>query len=151
MKSLDAAKLVIAGQHESGRPVTPLALQKLLFYCHAYHLAFLDKPLVNESVEAWTYGPVVPSVYHEYKKYDSAQIPMQEFDSSAIDGLTPDTLQVVTLVLSRYGAFEPMALVNMTHQEAPWRDNYKQGLNQEIPDSVIKNFYAKFITRGAAN
>ncbi len=39
-----------------------------------------DKPLFEDDIQAWAYGPVVPNVYHEYKKYNFNYI-----DNSKID------------------------------------------------------------------
>ncbi|MDC4901720.1 DUF4065 domain-containing protein, partial [Acinetobacter baumannii] len=39
--------------------LTPLKLQKVLYYVHAEYLARKNcKPLFNENVEKWQYGPV---------------------------------------------------------------------------------------------
>ena len=37
-------------------------VQKLLYYCHGWHLAFTGNPMFSERVEAWELGPVVPAV-----------------------------------------------------------------------------------------
>ena len=42
--------------------VTPLKLQKLLYYCQGYALAFTGKPLFLEPIEAWRFGPVVNNI-----------------------------------------------------------------------------------------
>jgi uncharacterized phage-associated protein len=146
MNSYDAANLVVSLQFTSGKTTSPLALQKLLFYCHAYHMAFLNEPLFDEKVEAWAYGPVIPSVYQKYAGYGSQVIEPEEINETEIN--TPqETLRIISLVLSRYGVFSPMELVNMTHQESPWKDAYLPGKNNVIENSAIKNFYEKFITK----
>lgn len=44
--------------------ISPLKLQKLIYMAHGWHLALLDKPLVeDEAPEAWKFGPVFASVY----------------------------------------------------------------------------------------
>ena len=43
-------------------PMSHLKLQKILFYCQAYHLAYFDKALFNEDFEAWVHGPVCRDV-----------------------------------------------------------------------------------------
>jgi uncharacterized phage-associated protein len=44
-----------------------MKLIKTVFIAHGFYLASKDKPLVNEFVQAWKYGPVIDSVYHEFK------------------------------------------------------------------------------------
>jgi uncharacterized phage-associated protein len=143
--SINVAKLIIAGQYENGRLVTNLSLQKLLFYCHAYHLAFTDLPLIDENFEAWTYGPVVPSVYKYYLGY--TPIDVEEFDADNIQGLTTKNINIISLVLSKYGDFGAMQLVNMTQQELPWQEHYNSNKKAIIPNDKIRDFYKQFIVK----
>ena len=48
---------------------TPMHVLKLTYLCHGWMLGIYDHALINEPVEAWQYGPVVPSLYHKYKKF----------------------------------------------------------------------------------
>lgn len=41
---------------------------KMAHIAHGYSLAIHNEPLVDEAVEAWKYGPVVPSLYYRAKK-----------------------------------------------------------------------------------
>ena len=50
-------------------PLTPLQVIKMVYIAHGYSLAILGEPLVEEAVEAWRYGPVLPSVYYAAKRY----------------------------------------------------------------------------------
>ncbi len=50
------------------RPLTPAKLIHLsVLACHEY-LRDFGIPLMNESTEAWENGPVLPTLYHEYKE-----------------------------------------------------------------------------------
>ncbi len=40
-----------------------MKLHKLLYYAAGWHLGFTGEPLFDEDIEAWQYGPVVPSIY----------------------------------------------------------------------------------------
>ena len=65
--------LELAAKH--GEKVTPLKIQKLVYIAHGWHLALYEKPLVyDEFAEAWEYGPVFPSIYHEFKHFGGAPI-----------------------------------------------------------------------------
>ncbi|MBR1438511.1 MAG: SocA family protein [Synergistaceae bacterium] len=124
--------------------VTPLKLQKLLYYCQGYSLALTGKPLFKDKIEAWKYGPVVDSVYQEYKKYNRGIIPYQKIEDEEI----PDeTLQaIVRLVLSDKLRYSGTALAQATHNEAPWKNNYQAScgilyMNAEIPESEMKDYF----------
>ena len=54
--------------------LTPLKLQKLVYFAHGWHLAFTDTPLIEDEFQAWEYGPVVPTLYHEFKKWGKGNI-----------------------------------------------------------------------------
>ena len=43
---------------------TPMHVIKLVYLAHGWMLGFTSRALINEAVEAWTYGPVVPSTYY---------------------------------------------------------------------------------------
>lgn len=45
-----------------------MKLQKLLYYVQGFHIAVFNRPLFNEDIEAWMYGPVVPAVYEYYQE-----------------------------------------------------------------------------------
>src|SRR5258708_4614205 len=59
---------------QDGKTLTPMQLIKLVYFAHGWHLALTGKPLLDERVEAWKYGPVVPSLYHEFKRYGNEEI-----------------------------------------------------------------------------
>lgn len=121
--------------------VTPLKLQKLLYYVQGYSLALTGKPAFREKIEAWRYGPVVESVYQEYKKYNRGIIPYMEIQADE----KPDgtLLEIVKLVLLDKMRYSGETLARATHKEAPWRDNYAGNYtNAEIPADAIKKYFS---------
>ncbi len=52
---------------EAGDVITHLKLQKLVYYAQAWYLANFNRPLFDEDMQAWTHGPVVPSLWKEYR------------------------------------------------------------------------------------
>src|SRR5665213_2316970 len=40
-------------------------LQKLVYYCQAWHLVWDGVPLFKARIEAWANGPVVPKLYQQ--------------------------------------------------------------------------------------
>jgi uncharacterized phage-associated protein len=121
--------------------VDNLKLQKLLYYSQAVHLVLYDKtPLFPESIEAWDYGPVVPPVYREYKRYGLDALPY--LDESVTIDLSSEEIEAVSLVLGYYGEMTSLELVNKTHQELPWKQSYTPGLpSHEIPIDLIYDYF----------
>ncbi len=57
-----------------GITVTPMKLQKLLYFVYRDYLQKYDRDLFSESFETWAYGPVLPSVYDEFKSFKASRI-----------------------------------------------------------------------------
>lgn len=93
--------------------LTGLKLHKLLYYCQGHHLATFGEALFSDRVSAWDMGPVVGSLWHEEKNGP----PAPGFDSE----LGESALNTVGYVLSRYGSLSGRDLINLTHNELPWR------------------------------
>lgn len=107
-----------ASLEEEAELITPLKLQKLLYYAQGFFLAIYSKPLFHERVEKWKHGPVVPEVYHLYKENGGNAIPSPlKIDLTIFDDKTIELLDEVYRV---YGQFSAFALKNLTHQEPPW-------------------------------
>jgi uncharacterized phage-associated protein len=122
-------------------PVDNLKLQKLLYYSQAVHLVLNDKdPLFPEDIEAWDYGPVVPPVYREYKKYGLETIPTPQDDQPL--NLTISEIVSIDMTLAYFGEMSGLALMSGTHQETPWKTAYRPGRpSNPIPiDSIYEYF-----------
>ena len=65
---------------ESESTITPLKLQKILYYAQGYYLAIHDKELFPEEFEAWAHGPVNEEIYNKYRDYGYQSIPEPEYE-----------------------------------------------------------------------
>ena len=54
--------------------LTNLSMQKLLYFAYGWIMGYTEKKLFYDRIEAWHYGPVVPSLYHQLKQYGHHQI-----------------------------------------------------------------------------
>lgn len=118
--------------------ISNLKLQKLLYYAQGFHLALLNKPLFDESIEAWDHGPVVPEVYHKYKSFGSSPIISNvEFDLNSID---LETQKLLELVYDTFAIYSAWGLRNLTHQESPWIEARESG-SSLITQETIKTFF----------
>lgn len=137
MKALDVAKYII---NANIRDMDNLKLQKLLYYCQGIHFCLYDKPLFNEEIEAWQYGPVVPCVYRKYKSYNLDTI--SKIGNVEKISLSETEREAVDMTLSYYGLMSGVALINKTHQETPWKGVFQAGKKHIIisKDSIKKYF-----------
>lgn len=117
-KALDIAnKIIFKTDLEHGDTISNLKLQKMLYYQQGFHLAYFGTPLFDEDIVAWQYGPVVPSVYKEYKSFESNSISTSEEGIS----LSDDEEELFNNVYEEYNQFSAVALMKMTHEESPWK------------------------------
>lgn len=133
---LSSQKMVDEGVAEG---VTPLKLQKFLYFAQAASLALFNKELFKEDIEAWKYGPVVASIYHKYKSQQNLPITTATGEYEKIsDKETQNLLKGVWELFDKYSARE---LVEITHRHAPWKTTYKAGVNNVIPSEILRDYY----------
>lgn len=123
--------------------ITPLKLQKLLYYCQGWHMAFNDgAPLFVEDLEAWDHGPVVRDIYFKYKNYRYLTIPPSEVLENE-DGnflLNDNEVEIINSVWENYGQYDGKYLEELTHQESPWLETPKGAV---IKKEKIFDFFSE--------
>jgi uncharacterized phage-associated protein len=124
-----------------GTDMTPMRLQKLIYISHGWMLALLDKPLFSDTPEAWQYGPVVPAVYQEYKKFGGNAI--TDVPASEPEGFTPEEKNLMQKVWDSYRGFSAIQLSSLTHQpNTPWAITRQLvGNGAAISNDLIKEHY----------
>lgn len=129
-----------ASQEEDGSElISNLKLQKLIYYAQGFHLAMYGKPLFAEVIEAWTHGPVCPTLYHAKKQHkNEAVAPNPDFDASVFNKEQQDLLDEIYEV---YGQFSAWKLRNLTHTESPWLDNIDSESNKVISHDDLKDYF----------
>lgn len=101
--------------------VTPMKLQKLLYYVCVKYVQETGKNPISESFEVWEYGPVVPSVYAEFKPYGSGCIKSfsrnAKGDSKKVDeDANPTLRKCLEYVWGKFKYFPGIELSKLTHQ-----------------------------------
>lgn len=140
MKANDIAKYFVSlVDEDTGDSISNLKLQKLLYYAQGANLAVYDAPLFPEAIKAWAHGPVVPQVYHDYKRYGAGPIPVEGID---IEQYPLKIREILDEVNSVYGQFTAAKLSAMTHQEPPWRDTPQ---NETITHEKMKEFFKTLV------
>lgn len=120
MRGLDVAQeLVTLTQRMHGQAPAPLALIKLAYFAHGWHLAMADVPLLDETIEAWPTGPIVPSIYHAVRHWRSS--PVLNVCGARPAQINPVTQKILNDTVRAYGAFDPVALSSLAHASGtPW-------------------------------
>ena len=140
----------------SSVPLTPMQSNKLSYISHGFTLALENEALFLDRVEAWKYGPVIPTIYYALREYggnDVMELPYckTSLNSSEIKDrikfltsrISDQHKKIIDVVMSKYGHFSGRGLSTMTHEPGtPWHQCYKDGrLGIEIPNSMTRDYY----------
>lgn len=146
-----AANVILEAAQAEGRLLTPLQVMKLVYISHGWHLAFADAPLITENIQAWQYGPVIPSLYHDMKHFRSSPIQPPRLSVTMFDTREPSPEQVQHLrnTFKTYGKFSGAALSNLTHKPgSPWSRVWRPGATHlVIPNDLIKAHYLEALRK----
>ena len=129
-----------------------MKLLKLVYLAHGWNLAITDSPLINEPVEAWQYGPVVSSIYHEFKCYGNEPITDKAISWSSFNESVPKEsfeYSVVEKVWNVYKQFTGIQLSNKTHEpNTPWSETWSRETPRgtDISNDVIKRHFKGLAT-----
>ncbi len=150
------ANFVLDAAEHTGRSVSNLTLQKLVYFCHVWSLVDLQRPLVKHSFEAWEYGPVLQYLYRDFRRFEAGAITDRARRINRFTGvsevvsavLAADTRELLNRVLSFYGGLSAGALVALAHaDDGPWHKVWNHGgkINpgMRIADRDIARFYAR--------
>ena len=141
---------VIAYLFESLEEITPLMLQKLLYFIQGVSHAVNKKPMFYENCQAWVHGPVYPEVYDMFR--DFKYNPIEDARFAILEGrekeLTDKESKIVDLVVNTFGEYSGKTLEKITHEEDPWkcaRKGYSDNIvsNEPILMSTIESYYTE--------
>lgn len=128
-----------------GRELTPMQVIKLTYIAHGWSLALLDRPLIENKIEAWRYGPVIPDLYRRLNIYGRNPIagPIKRAMLERSETLDENAKSLISQVFGKYGALTGIQLSNLTHRTGtPWAIAYRADENNAISNEVIKDHYA---------
>lgn len=149
--AMDIAKEFAALAAKQGERLSHLKLQKLIYFAHGWHLGLTGKPLLDETVEAWQYGPVVPSLYEMLKEYGNQPIPLKAFDHQLDEQPVSNPIkELLHKIWQVYGGFSALQLSTITHEaNSPWwqvvSPYEKMGYlpkGLDVPDTLIAKFFS---------
>lgn len=134
--------------------ISPMKIQKLLYITHGYGLVEFNKPIIDEVFEAWKFGPVLSSLYHECKEFGSGSIGRYIKDIDPETGARssvpfPDEDKVndiIDYVWKEYGDESAISLSDWTHvKSGPWDIVTSGGTSilrhQDVPNDLIKKYF----------
>lgn len=148
----EIAKEIIIYSNDNNYPISNLKLQKLLYFIQAIFLNEFHRACYEDTIEAWSFGPVVPSVYHNYKIFGAGNIPKKIFDKDSFASIFTDTSfgfhissedkKNVDEIVDDFSDYTASELVDITHHQDPWLDAYIPRFNNEITKEAILCYFS---------
>ena len=136
----DQSKIYLISKHIIARmeDITPLALQKILYYIQGFSTYFFDRPIFNDNAEAWVHGPVYREIYDRFSYYRYNPISKNEFESyNEIDSLNAKEIKLIDSVINNFGVYSGKTLEKMTHTTIPWEEGRKELSEEEYSSNII--------------
>lgn len=134
----DKMLLTISYIFEQMKEVTPLALQKILYFIQGVYMVMFGAPLYKEDCMAWTHGPVYEEVYNLFKDFKYNPIEDNRFAifKDRFEELNEQEKTAIDLVINTFGKYSGKVLERITHDEAPWQ-NAREGYDPSEPSREI--------------
>lgn len=128
---------------ERGDSLTPMQLLKLVYIAHGWMLGLTKRPLIDQKVEAWQYGPVIRDLYNSTRQYGGNKI--SDLIPGFVRPLEPAQDGMVKQVYDLYGDLNGIALSNITHMpDTPWANTYRPGtFGRVIDNDIIAEHYRR--------
>lgn len=138
--------MIVAGRilrqrHLRGQSTTTLDLIKLTYIAHGWFLGIYGVPLIEEVVEAWKYGPVIPIVYERFQSYRGEPIDLVPEDNSR--QMSRIQLHIIDQTVQAYASYDTWSLSAITHKPGtPWDKVTKARHSRIISNDLIQRHYA---------
>lgn len=143
------------------RKISNIKLQKTLYFLFAYWGGFIEKSkkngasveqdmsnyqtdLFTNEIEAWTYGPVIPDVFHQFDEYCGKQ-DIQNIEKEISEKHSGFVKSFIDDMLKELFPLSDFKLVDTSHEDVSWKSNYDENEmyhNNKIDKSVIIQEYA---------
>lgn len=117
-----------------------LRLQKLLYFVQAQFLVYGPGACFSEEIEAWDFGPIVLDVYYKYALCGSGHIPYPTKRTN-FEAIASADKEMIVSILELAANYSTSALVQIIHQQKPWRDAYNRWFDRTISHSSLKSFF----------
>jgi uncharacterized phage-associated protein len=134
----DKMLLTISYIFKQMKEVTPLALQKILYFIQGIYMVLFNKPIYKEDCMAWVHGPVYEEVYDLFKNFKYNPIEDDRFAifKDRFEELSDNEKKVIDLVINTFGKYSGKVLESITYEESPWK-NARIGYESSEPSREV--------------
>lgn len=128
----------------TGVSITPMKLQKLLYYLYKKYLKRTSTPLFSERFLPWQYGPVVTDVYWAFSSYRNKPIesyyPDPDGKAYYIDFESDPILKkCIDELWANYAPYSGIQLSKWTHlPDSAWREAVSNNRSVLLDADILK-------------
>ena len=123
---------------QDNKQLTNMQLNKLVYFAHGWMLGLHGESLIKDTIQAWKYGPVIPSVYKKYKQYGNQPIKVSSTKARKIE---EKPLSIIKQTFAIYGKMSALELSGLTHEYgSPWFLAVISSENEISNDSIDEYF-----------
>lgn len=128
----DVADYILLAMRKRGECLTNLKLQKLVYYSQAWFVTKYGSPMFSEQVEAWVHGPVVPSLFQQFRDFRWTPIDCEILPPT----LPSEVSSHIDRVLDAYAHLDATQLERLIHRESPWLEA-RGGIPHDEPSRAV--------------
>src|SRR5258706_1845214 len=147
-----AKYFLLKDKNDHAVALTNLKLQKILYYAQGWYLANFGKPLFEDPIEAWKFGPAIRSIYQQYKDFGNRPL-TEEVTDDDVSHIDSDTKAFLDKIWDAYKGFSGTELVFVTHNAKPWREARRDlgnhdNSDNEISKDALESYFRSLISNG---
>jgi uncharacterized phage-associated protein len=142
--AMEVANAFLALAQSEGVRLTNMQLQKLVYIAYGFFAAVFNEQMFDDEIQAWSFGPVIPNLYHKLKRYGAGEVATFLDVDGQIEDNSPE-MKIIESVWESYKDKSAPELSSLTHEEGtPWSKVWKkERRNTKIPHHEIKYHYEK--------
>lgn len=139
--------------NESGRSVTNMQIQKLMYFFEAYYMNLNDNVecLYQCNFNAWAFGPVAIPLYTKFRKFGNNPIELTKENIEEGNKIDAEKKKLLDNIFLTFKDFKAIDLVKITHMsnspwERVWNKNGKKvgyGANTYIDKNETKKWFGE--------
>ncbi|QDZ41964.1 Panacea domain-containing protein [Corynebacterium sp. sy039] len=125
--------------------ITPMKLQKILYFVASEYQKMTGKPLLEEPFSTWAYGPVLYSVYNEFRSFSRKDIKRYARDAEGNTLVISEDEDIrlkmaIDLVWNKTKNKTAVQLSEITHiEDSAWDKAYQQDFPTLQPEDILSD------------
>lgn len=143
--AIDIAIYILYFCTEIDKPITNMKLQSMMYFLQGNAMQReREEPIFDEDFRAMQIGPIIVSVYHEFRKYTAYDIVIDKLDEKIKSTISYEDKEFIDDIVTKHIDSTAWELADLASQ-GPCNVVFKMyGPNSKIPKAVIKKFFMMY-------